>query len=587
MKNSFWKTTLAVIVGLFIYSIISSVLWILFFVNLVLFTGKQSPQIPKKAYLNIDLSQGIKDKVLEQDFSSLMGKGPLSMVDIKNAIAYAMHDPHIVGILINSRVVGGDLAQIEEIRDAIKDFKTSGKPVIAFSDIYDTKAYYLASVADKVYIVPTGTILWKGLSAHIFYYKNLLEKLKIEPILIRHGEYKSAGEPFVRDKMSKENREQYKLLLSRMWYNIIKDISKTRNIDTADLNNMADNLAIRGSDYALKFGLVDGQIYYEQLEDSLISYSNGKLNKLKTIGIRQYYKAVKEKISRYNKNKIAVIYAQGPIVDVKSNMKIDEYVIVGKKYAKLIKKLREDSNIKAIVLRVNSPGGSALASERILHQIKLTVKEKPVIVSMGGVAASGGYYISCQANKIVADKNTLTGSIGVFGLLFDLEKFMTDKLNINVEVVKTHSNADMGNIFKPMSKTEKDYFYTMIEDIYDTFISHVAEGRNLDKDYVDKIARGRVWAAEDAYRLGLVDTLGGLDLAVDLAVQAAGLREFSIVEYPKPKSYFELMFDLPNSTKIDILNNVIPGFYDVNEIKDLLTNGTKIWAMMPEKIIIR
>ena len=434
--------------------------------------------------------------------------------------------------------------------------------------------------------MPTGNIIWKGLAAQILYYKDLLDKIGVEPILIRHGEYKSAAEPFVKNHMSPENREQYKLFLTRLWDNVLNATSSARHIDRDKLNELADNLAVKSGDEAVSFGFVDAQIYYDQLIDTLKSRAASFSKKLHFIDINKYTSSV-VKIPQTNKDKIAIVYAQGNIVDISSGTNLNTPSIVGSKYAKLIKKLRENPNIKAIVLRVNSPGGSALASERIWRQVKLTSAVKPVIVSMGGVAASGGYYISCAANKIVADSTTITGSIGVFGLLFNLEKLVTAKLHITPEVVKTNENSDLGNLLKPMNETKIEFIRNGIEKIYDRFISHVAEGRDLDKDYVDSIARGRVWAAEDAYRLGLVDTLGNLQLAIDLAAREANLTKYSIVEYPKQKTLLELLMNQELNVKSGLLKTNLPQIDRLMHMTNLLSQKSNIWTLMPVIIDIR
>ncbi len=585
MKNSFWRTTLAVIVGMFFYSLLTTAMWMLLMVNVML-TGKQSKQVPRNAYLTLNLSRPIQDKVLVQDFSSFGNKGPVSLMDIRRAIEFASHDPRIKGLLINTRTVNGDWAQTEELRQAIKEFKSSGKPVIAFSDVYDQKAYYLATVADRIYLVPTGNMVWKGLAAQLLYYKDLLDKLGIEPILIRHGEYKTAAEPYIRNSMSEANREQYTVFLKRIWDVVINAVSNTRGIDKDQLNSLADNLSIRGGEDAVKYGLVDAQIYYDQLIDTLkIRAGMYKAKKVPFIDINKYASSV-VKLPQTGKNKIAIVYAQGNIVDAAADLNLNTPVILGSKYAKLLKKLREDPSIKAVVLRVNSPGGSALASERIWRQVKLTSQVKPVIVSMGGVAASGGYYISCAANKIVADSASITGSIGVFGLLFNLEKFVNQKLHITPEVVKTNENADMGNLLKPMNSTKEAFIRTAIENIYDRFITHVAEGRNLDKDYVDSIGRGRVWAAVDAYRLGLVDTLGDIETAISLAAHEAKLTSYRIVEYPKQKTLIEMLFDTPFAVKSEGLKAQLPELYSLWSKVELLKKQYPVWAMLPVNIKI-
>ncbi len=583
--RDFWRTTLAVIFGLFLYSVLSSVLWIFFFLNMAISAKSGKKPVVKNSVLVINLDKPVKDKVLTENLPAFGNVQPLSLTDIKNAISFAQGDPRIKGILLQSRTVLADWAQTEEIRKALQDFKQSGKFIIAYSDIYSQKAYYLASVADRVYIVPTGTLLWTGLSAEVMYYKRLLDKLGVDPILIRHGEYKTAAEPFIRDNMSEPNREQYSLLLKRIWNNILSAVSHSRNIPVDKLNVLADSLRVRGSDDAVRYSLVDGELYYDQLVDTvknLIGLPADK--KVPVIKLQDYIKAVNVGLS--GRNKIAVVYAQGNIVDV-ANPYGDDNQIVGSRYARLLDKIRKDPDIKAVVLRVNSPGGSAMASDQIWREVQLMKQVKPVVVSMGGVAASGGYYISCAADEIVADSMTITGSIGVFGLFFNAQKLMNDKLGITTSVVKTNDNADFGSIFHPMSPQQKEYVRDMIEAVYKRFVSHVAQGRGLSVAYVDSIGRGRVWQAIDAYHLGLVDTLGDLDLAISLAAQKAGIHSYRIVEYPKPKTWLEMLLQNTTSVKVSAAKAYIP-----KEIQPLLSlqwllQKPGIWALMPYTIEIQ
>ncbi len=583
--RDFWRTTLAVIFGLFLYSILSSVIWLLLLINMAVSAQSGRKPVMKNSILVINLDKPVKDKVLTEDFPSLGNKKPLSLTDIKNAINFAAGDKRIKGILLQSRTVLADWAQTEEIRKALQEFKQSGKFIIAYSDLYSQKAYYLASVADRVYIVPTGTLLWTGLSAELMYYKRLLDKLGVDPILIRHGEYKTAAEPFIRDKMSEPNREQYTLLLNRIWNNMLSAIAQSRGISVNKLNDLADNLLVRGSEDALRYSLVDGEVYYDQLVDTvknLIGLPADK--KVPMIKLQDYIKVVN--VPSSGKNKIAVVYAQGNIVDV-ANPYGDDNQIVGSRYARLLDKIRKDPEIKAVVLRVNSPGGSAMASEQIWREVQLIKQVKPIVVSMGGVAASGGYYISCAADEIVADSMTITGSIGVFGLFFNAQKLMNDKLGITTSVVKTNDNADFGSIFHPMNEDQKDYIRTMIEDVYNRFISHVAQGRGLSVEYVDSIARGRVWQAIDAYHLGLVDTLGDLDLAISLAAQKAGIRSYRIVEYPKPKTWLEVLLQNSVSVKANVVEANIPQEFKRLISMQWLLQKPGIWALMPYAIEIQ
>ncbi len=584
--NSFWRTVFATIVGLFLYGILMWIIWVLFLVNISLLTKASKPQLLHNSVLVLKLDRPIQDKLtLKPDILQLLNpqNRPLGLNQIIKSIQHASTDPKIKGILIDTRFLLADWAQVEEIRNALKDFKSTGKFIIAFSDIYMNKNYYLSTVADKIYVVPTGAVQWQGLTTEMLFFKKLLDKLGVKPVLIRHGKFKTAAEPFVREQISKPNKEQIQLLLNRIWSQILSATSQHTGLSNEKLNKLADQVSIKVTSDAVKYGLVDAQLYYDQLLDTLKQLL-GTQSKVNFISLSQYYQTFEKVKPAIASNQIAVVYAQGQIVDMKTSTSATE--IVGRKFAKLLRKLRNDNHVKAIVLRVNSPGGSALASEEIWREVYLTAQQKPLIVSMGGVAASGGYYISCAANKIVADSMTITGSIGVFGLLFDARDLTENKLGITHSVIKTNNNNIVNPLFSGMTPELKQFVQIQIDTIYQTFVSRVAQGRNLPQEFVDSIAQGRVWSAVDAKRLNLVDTLGDLQLAINLAIEESGVSEVQIVEYPKAKTFLDLLLN-PDYTLSSLFK---PHFnsqiYRQLQYVENLTKQSKIYALFPYKLEI-
>ncbi len=539
MKD-FLKTSLAVVFGIFLYGILISIIWGLLMVNMM-FIEKAQAKVAPNSVLVLKLDKPIVDRVnVDNDvFSTLMNKKqPIGLDVIVKSIDAAAKDKNISGIFLHPSLISADWAQTKEIRDALTRFKQSGKFVYAYADYYLQKSYYLASAADKVYLNPEGVFVWRGLSAQVLYYKRMLDKIGIDVELIRHGKYKSAGEPYIKDKMSPENREQYQVFLNSMWNTYLDDVVKSRGLNKDKLNLLADSLSVRLPKDALNYGFVDGLVYYDQFVDTLNHKLGVKKGKFNYITLSKYAANLKSKTSS---DKIAIIYAQGQIVDRSTGITQDE--IVGNELAAQIRKARKRKDVKAIVMRVNSPGGSALASDIIWREVELAKKEKPFIISMSGVAASGGYYISCAADKIVAQPMTLTGSIGVFGMFPIADKLVHDKIGITVETVKTNDNAELANLMQPMSEEVKDYYRAQIENIYTTFVNRVADGRNMTYEEVDAIAQGRVWTGKDAVKIGLVDTLGGLDVAIDLAAKAANLKKYSFVVYPRKKSFIEVLMN--------------------------------------------
>ena len=493
------------------------------------------------------------------NFASMTSKGNIGLNDILDDIKKAKKDSRIKGIYLDLSTIPAGVATIEEIRNSLIDFKSSGKFIFAYSEGYSQGSYYVASVADKIFLNPQGTIDFKGLNAEVMFLKGTLEKLGIEPQIIRNGKFKSAVEPLILDKMSDENRKQVQGYVGAIWNSILSGISKSRNVEVKDLQNIADSLLIQNAEDALKYHLVDQLAYqdqfYSELSDKL--GLTGK-QEIKTVNIVKYTKAYVKDDKKYVSEKIAVIYATGEIFEGKGNDKKIGSITT----SEAIRKARLDEKVKAVVLRVNSPGGSALASDVIWREVYLTKKIKPVIVSMGDVAASGGYYISCAADSIVAEPNTITGSIGVFGLLLNAKKFFNDKLGITFDNVKTGNYADIGSIDRPLTASERAIVQKSVEKVYDTFITRVSEGRHISKALVDSIGQGRVWSGIDAKERGLVDILGGIDTAIVIAAKMAKIDKYRIVYLPEQKEPLaEFLENLSDDAETSFLKSKVGDTY--------------------------
>ncbi len=457
---------------------------------------------------------------------------------ILRAIKYAETDNNIKGISISSTYLTGGTAQVKAVRDALKEFKESGKFVYAYGDYYMQKDYYLASVADSVYLNPVGEIDFRGLSSEVLFYKDLQEQTGVKLEVIRHGKYKSAVEPFISDEMSDENRQQISELLFSMWSSVLKDISDSRNIPVAQLDTIADTLGGRTPKLAAINNLVDKIAYFDEYE-SLLKNAIGIEDdeEINYVEIYNYAEHAKKRVKSIGKDKIAVIYAEGEIQYAKGNHNIIGQVVM----MEALREARDDEDVKAIVLRVNSPGGSALASDIIWREVEMVKKVKPVVVSMGSVAASGGYYIAAGAERIFAEPSTITGSIGVFGIVPNISE-LADKWGINAEQVNTNKNSTLYTPFEPVTEEFKDFAQQSIEDVYQTFIQKVSDGRNLTIEKVDSIAQGRVWSGEQAKQLGLVDEIGGLEDAVAYAAELGETSEYEMQDYPVFENSLEEIF---------------------------------------------
>ena len=508
-------------------------------IGIIASSSEEKVEIAPKTILKIELDQPIFERTPTNpfdnfDFGSMKSNKPLGLNSIVSNLKKAKTDPNIAGVYMDLTTVNAPgFATIQEIRNAIVDFKKSGKFVVAFSDTYTQIAYYLASAADKIYMNPEGNLELLGLKAQVMFYKGTLDKLGVQAQIIRHGKFKSAVEPFMLDKMSPANREQMDALLGSIWNEMTAEISKSRNVSAEELNSIANNLSAPDGKSAVNAKLVDELLYKDQVISKLGSFAKVEKDKdPEAISLAKYDQVIPED-QKYSKEKIAVIYANGEVVMGSDSKNLSE-----KEISATIREARKDENIKAIVLRVNSPGGSALASEIIWREMELARKAKPVVVSMGDLAASGGYYITAPANVIYAQPTTLTGSIGVFGVLFNAEKGLKDKLGITVDVAKTNSHADMGQPFRMLNNDETAAIQKEIERIYGTFTGHVSAGRRLPVSYIDSIGQGRVWSGVMAQKLKLVDKLGGLTDAIAEAAKLAKLKEYKTVDLPEQKSTF-------------------------------------------------
>jgi len=506
----------------------------------------KTPHIVKhkeNTVLRIDLNGDIKERGVNNPFGDLdlgpfMPKGTVGLNDIIESLKNAKSDSDIKGIYLEVSDPQAGFATIEEVRKALLEFKTSGKFIYAYSEGYSQKGYYLASTANKLYLNPQGSLEIKGLSSQIMFYKKMLDKLNVEVQIFRHGKFKSAIEPFMLDKMSDANREQVEIYLGSLWGHMISGIGESRNISVKEINDMADHLSIRSPEDALKYNLVDALKYEDEVFSAIKKNINIKdSDKISFLSLDDYSKSAI--VSEASKDKIAIIYAVGEIESGEG----DDDKIGSARIAKAIRDARLDNTIKAIVFRVNSPGGSALASDVIWRETVLAQKTKPFIVSMGDVAASGGYYISCAADRIFAQPNTITGSIGVFGMIPNAQKALSEKLGITVDTVNTNKHSDVGTILRGVTTEEFEYVQQSVENIYDVFISKVALGRKTSKNKIDSIGQGRVWSGMDAIKINLVDELGGIKDAIAYAAKQAKLRSYKTVDLPKQKDPIQDLFD--------------------------------------------
>lgn len=535
--NSFLKIFLASLTALLVFTLI------MFFITLGFVSGLSTPkkeQTGAKAVLTIDLSQPIPEVKIENPLAALGGSGQYSnpaLYDVVRLIRHAKTDSSVKGIYIKSGMSANGMGTSDELRNALLDFKAGGKFIYAYADVITQNAYHIANVADKVYCNPKGGVDWRGFVMQMVYLKGTLQKLEIEPQIFYAGKFKSATEPFREDKMTDANRLQSSVILNDLYGHFLLQTAATRKTDTATLHQYANDNSIRFAADALKYKLVDGLKYDDEVKDEIKERLKvGKYDKINFVSLGKYAQAVDYKET--GKDKIAVIYAQGDIVDGKG----DRETIGGDTYRNLIRKARLDNEVKAIVVRINSGGGSAMASENIWRELTVARKDKPVVVSFGDVAASGGYYLSCNADSIFAQPNTITGSIGVFILLPNMQKFFQNKLGMTFDGVKTSPDADALSVTKPLSPAQRQYLQNDVDTIYHTFRQRVADGRKLTMEYVDSIGQGRIWSGTRALELKLVDRIGGLDDAIACAAKLARITSYGLKEFPEPRNIFDMIF---------------------------------------------
>lgn len=582
--KEFLKYTLATITGIIIASILFFVILIGSLSALVA-SGNKAVSIPDKSILVLKAGVPIPDRSSQNPFESLdllnRDLGPIAgLNEILKNIEKASADSKIKGILIENGLLNSGWATTGEIRNAIDKFRKTGKFVISYSDyVLTQECYYLSTASDKIYMNPGAMLDFKGLSSDVLFFKDALDKLGVEVQVIRHGKFKGAVEPFILDKLSDANKAQIKDYAGSIWNHVIESISSSRDIPAAHLNELADNLEGTIASKALGSGLVDGLMFRDELIDTLKSLTGTDENKdLSMVSMTKYTKVPESKKSYSAKSKISVIFAEGTIVTGKGS----ENSIGGNHYAEVIRKERKDSTVKAIVLRVNSPGGNAIASDIMWREVELAAKVKPVVVSMGNYAASGGYYISAAATKIYASPSTISGSIGVFGLIPNAEKLMEQKLGIKTDVVNTNANSDFPSLFRPMTDHERDIMQLSIEQVYSDFVAKVAEGRKMEKAGVDSIGQGRVWSGSSAMKIGLVDEMGGLNDAIKGAAELAGITDYSVRELPVVQDpYTRLLSQLSGDVKLNILKKELGAavkYYDM--MKDI-QNMAGIQARLP------
>ena len=593
----FYKVVLAAFIGTLIALVINFFIKVGVVSSMISSLSKTetetSTTLKPNSVLYMKLDYAIPDRTTDNpfggiNFQTMESQDMTGLNDILRNIEQAKTDANIKGIYMELSSIPTSTATLQEIRDKLIEFKESGKFIVTYGESYSQSAYYIASIADRIFLNPEGALDLHGMASQVMFYKHLLEKLDVEMQIVRgpNNRFKSAVEPYFLDKMSEANREQMDKLLGSVWGQILGDISQSRNISVAKLDHIADNLeTIFDAQKALEYGLVDNLYYKDQVLEELkgLTGSNKDIN---AIGNANYAKTYKDK--SMSKNEVAVIYASGQIFDGKGN---EEQNIYSENLSKTIRKAREDENVKAVVLRVNSPGGSAVASAIIGRELDLTKAVKPVIVSMGNYAASGGYWISAKGDYIFADATTLTGSIGVFGTFPNAQGFLNDKIGLTFDVAKTNENADFGTITQPLTEFQYTKLQENVVKTYDQFTKRVAEGRGLRQTYVDSIGQGRVWAGVDAIEIGLVDQLGDMEDAIAYAAEKANLgSDYKVTEWPKQKDFTTRLMESLSGSDADKLDAAMRSklgtYYDYVKGIENLQKNTGIQARMPFDMVI-
>ena len=586
MKD-FIKNVGATIVGIFLFGIIIGIFGVMSLVGMVA-SGQATKNVKENSVLVLKLQGDLQEQAQDDVLGQLTGNtfNSLGMDAISSAIKKAKVNKEIKGIYLETGILSADVAQLQELRDQLVNFKKSGKWIVAYSDNYTQGCYYLATAADKVYINPEGSINWHGIGSQPMFVKDLLAKFGVKMQVIKVGKYKSATEMFTEEKMSEANREQTQRYIQSLWDNMCKDVSKSRNISTAKLNDLADNgIFVANGKMLLAEKMVDGVKYADEMKAEVKKLlkldADQKINQLSIADMA----TVKEE-GNDGDDEIAVYYAYGDIVDspAAGSLFSNSHAIVGNDVCKDLEELANDDNVKAVVIRINSGGGSAYASEQMWHQIDLLKKKKPVVISMGGMAASGGYYMSCNADYIFAEPTTLTGSIGIFGVIPNFSDLATNKLGLKFDEVKTNRNALFGSQARMMNEEELTFLQGAITRGYHLFRQRVADGRKMTVDQVEQIAQGHVFTGEDALKIKLVDELGGLNKAVAKAAALAKTNSYYTQGYPAPREFFDqlLQESTDNGSYLDgKLKTSLGTLYEPMKMVNNITTMDRIQARMP------
>lgn len=587
MKD-FLKYTLASIVGLLACTIIVSIISIIAVVGIAA-SSETATVVNENSIFKLNLKGEVTERMIDNPFAALMNEEQtaLGLNDILTSIQKAADNEFIKGIYLEAGGIVADPACTDEIRNALLRFKETGKFVVAYGGSYTESDYYICSVADKVILNPQGMVDWHGVASQTIYFKDLLAQLGIEMEVFKVGTYKSAVEPYTSTKMSEENREQITAYTSSIWNNMVKGVSESRGITPEKLNECADRyMAFASPEETLSEGLVDTLLYMDETKDYLKQLMNiDEDESLNVLSLNEVKNIQKNVPLDKSGNIIAMYYAEGQIVDAPSTGMNTTPEIVGEKMCTDLRKLRDDETVKAVVLRVNSPGGSAFASEQIWNEVVKLKEKKPVIVSMGGYAASGGYYISCAADTIIAQPSTLTGSIGIFGMFPNPHKLITDKLKLNVETVKSNKHADFGSMARPFSADERTIMQGYINRGYALFTKRCADGRQMSIADIEAIAQGRVWTGEMAKELGLVDMLGDIELAKTIAAEKAGIESYTLISYPKEAGAFDMFLNQAKESYIETRISKVAGQFkhELNLIYNL-EQMNSLQARMPFEV---
>ena len=588
--KQFFKFMFASMLGFFLTLVLVFFLTIAMIASFASMASRDTVAIDKKSVLHLELTTEIVDRGGRNpfdsfDFMSFSLSKSIGLNELLDQISRAKEDDNIKGIFLDISIIPAGWSTLHEVRQALDDFKESGKFVISYGEFYMQNAYYLGSVADEMYLHPEGAIDFRGINSELIFLKNMLDRLGIDPQVIRHGEFKSAGEPLFREDMSKENREQILSYTSAIWNNIISDIATSRGLTVNHITEVADGLKTRTAQTAMEYDMIDGIAYRDEikamLRERLAIEEDDDIN---LVSPEKYAKAPRPRSMQIprTRDRIAVVYATGNIISGEGS----ESIIGSDRIAGAIREARLDDNVKAIVFRINSPGGSALASDVILREIKLATEVKPVVATMGDVAASGGYYIACAADWIIANPTTITGSIGVFGMVPNMQGFFNDKLGITFDNVKTNRFADLGSISRPLTNAERQIIQESIGQVYDTFIGHVARGRNLPVSVVDELGRGRVWSGVEAKQNGLIDEFGGLDAAIRKAAELAELEEYRIKEYPIRKDFLTQIMEEFGGVRTRIIKKELGEAYQYYRALQEVEQMTGILTRLPYDIVM-